>query len=87
MKAENYLNIVEKLNSELEESEYFLGEGIGFNYTSTGYVDSICFIDHVVFDSEMDESYSSEEHIENIIRERMKKFTKALCRWQHIKTK
>ena len=85
MKPENYLNVVEKFNSEIEESEYFLNEGIGFSYTSNGYIDIICFTDYVTFDSEMDESYSSEEHVENIIRERMNKFTKALCHWQDIK--
>ena len=81
MKAENYLNVVEKLNNELYEvdiSEW----GMGFTYISNNYVDIIEFMGFQVFYSETDCSIETEEELEELIREKVLIMTNALCRWQ-----
>jgi len=81
LKPENYLRVIEKLNEEMLESDkLFENEGICFTYSSTGYVDWIGFLEHTIFNSEMDEVYS-EEHLENLIRGQMMILINALNKW------
>ena len=81
LRPENYLKVIEKLNEEMSESDkLFENEGICFTYGSSGYVDWICFLEHTLFNSEMDEVYS-EEHLENWIRGQMNILITALNKW------
>jgi len=83
LRPENYLKVIEKLNEEILESDkLFENEGICFTYGSSGYVDWICFLEHTLFNSEMDEVYS-EEHLENFIRGQMNILVTALNKWNN----
>ena len=81
MKAENYLNVVEKLNNELYEADISEWE-MGFQYISNNYVDIIEFMGIQVFNSEIDYEIETEEQLEGLIREQISKITNALYRWQ-----
>jgi hypothetical protein len=70
MKSENYINVVQKLNSKLEEqvlSVYTLY----FEYQTMGYIDYIMLSGIVVFDSENDTNIKTEDELELLLRKRV----------------
>ena len=83
MKPENYLNVIEKLNTELYEAGIEDFE-MGFQYISTSYVDIIEFMRVQVFHTENDYEVETEEELEALIREQILKITNDLCKWQNF---
>ena len=81
MKPENYLNVIEKLNTELYEAGIREPE-IGFQYISNNLVDIIEFMGFQVFYSETDCNIETEYELEALIREKIAKITNDLYKWQ-----
>lgn len=82
MQPENYINVVEKLNSELESyCDNINVLGISFEYSTTCYVDMINFMGFCIWCNDIDESIETEEELEKAIKDKVLSFNNDLYRW------
>jgi thioredoxin-related protein len=82
MKPENYINVIEKLNTEITEYVNGLNDlGICLDYTTTNYVDMINFMGFCIWCSEIDEDIDSEEELEEIIKKKILSLESSLHKW------
>lgn len=84
MKANNYIDVISKLNDEIEENCIDLYKmGICFEYSSTYYVDNISFMGRNIYNTENDINVMTEKELEDILREKILILTNGLMKWQH----
>lgn len=68
MNTQDYIDVMNDLNEQLESNKYFEDLGIYFSYSTTGFSDAILFGEHILYCSENDSlskySYEIDDYVD-----------------------